>query len=121
MIRRPPRSTLFPYTTLFRSQSRADRVRFGGGERAAAFDQGLRPDRRSARQSHERTGGRHRLGRGEPAAGVGRARPSRDEPARDAGAGRPPPPTTPPPPPPPKTPRRARPPAPRRARPPPPP
>src|SRR2546429_6597462 len=24
MIRRPPRSTLFPYTTLFRSQSRAD-------------------------------------------------------------------------------------------------
>src|SRR2546427_9586448 len=25
MIRRPPRSTLFPYTTLFRSQSRAPR------------------------------------------------------------------------------------------------
>src|SRR3712207_8900750 len=24
MIRRPPRSTLFPYTTLFRSQQRAD-------------------------------------------------------------------------------------------------
>src|SRR5258706_10882921 len=24
MIRRPPRSTLFPYTTLFRSQSRAE-------------------------------------------------------------------------------------------------
>src|SRR2546422_8146733 len=24
MIRRPPRSTLFPYTTLFRSRSRAD-------------------------------------------------------------------------------------------------
>src|SRR2546430_3610229 len=24
MIRRPPRSTLFPYTTLFRSQARAD-------------------------------------------------------------------------------------------------
>src|SRR3712207_6888793 len=28
MIRRPPRSTLFPYTTLFRS----DEVRVGGGE-----------------------------------------------------------------------------------------
>src|SRR2546422_2906787 len=26
MIRRPPRSTLFPYTTLFRSQSRGRRV-----------------------------------------------------------------------------------------------
>src|SRR5256885_16889057 len=26
MIRRPPRSTLFPYTTLFRSQDLADRV-----------------------------------------------------------------------------------------------
>src|ERR1035441_7488285 len=31
MIRRPPRSTLFPYTTLFRSQMLAD----GAGERAA--------------------------------------------------------------------------------------
>src|SRR2546422_5607514 len=27
MIRRPPRSTLFPYTTLFRSQARARRAR----------------------------------------------------------------------------------------------
>src|SRR5256885_2928863 len=26
MIRRPPRSTLFPYTTLFRSQQREDRT-----------------------------------------------------------------------------------------------
>src|SRR5258707_4242257 len=43
MIRRPPRSTLFPYTTLFRSRKavdqRADRVAFGqsdicrGGDR----------------------------------------------------------------------------------------
>src|SRR5690348_17720474 len=30
MIRRPPRSTLFPYTTLFRSNRRADR---GGSSR----------------------------------------------------------------------------------------
>src|SRR2546425_9021275 len=27
MIRRPPRSTLFPYTTLFRSRAKADEVR----------------------------------------------------------------------------------------------
>src|SRR2546430_11416125 len=33
MIRRPPRSTLFPYTTLFRSQSRRDRGAPGGEQR----------------------------------------------------------------------------------------
>src|SRR3970282_2470208 len=35
MIRRPPRSTLFPYTTLFRSRflhKRADPRLFGGGQ-----------------------------------------------------------------------------------------
>src|SRR5256885_8328171 len=31
MIRRPPRSTLFPYTTLFRSICRVVRRRLGGG------------------------------------------------------------------------------------------
>src|SRR3712207_8110279 len=35
MIRRPPRSTLFPYTTLFRSNDRAAAV--GADERAAAW------------------------------------------------------------------------------------
>src|SRR2546425_7948982 len=30
MIRRPPRSTLFPYTTLFRSKSPFKRNQFGG-------------------------------------------------------------------------------------------
>src|SRR3712207_8288500 len=34
MIRRPPRSTLFPYTTLFRSRQR-DRVHAGGGVQLA--------------------------------------------------------------------------------------
>src|SRR2546430_11928875 len=29
MIRRPPRSTLFPYTTLFRSRLRATRIGYG--------------------------------------------------------------------------------------------
>src|SRR2546430_13136403 len=32
MIRRPPRSTLFPYTTLFRSSEIADGVDEAGGE-----------------------------------------------------------------------------------------
>src|SRR2546425_7052866 len=31
MIRRPPRSTLFPYTTLFRSPEDASRPALGGG------------------------------------------------------------------------------------------
>src|SRR3712207_7829413 len=34
MIRRPPRSTLFPYTTLFRSLARVQAVEHLGGERA---------------------------------------------------------------------------------------
>src|SRR4051794_41490587 len=34
MIRRPPRSTLFPYTTLFRSRGGTGRVRTGGAGRA---------------------------------------------------------------------------------------
>src|SRR3712207_8028788 len=47
MIRRPPRSTLFPYTTLFRSRAdvddglRRDRVRVLGGE--ALADDALHP------------------------------------------------------------------------------
>src|SRR2546430_6850549 len=36
MIRRPPRSTLFPYTTLFRSQHRADDLERSGLPRAEA-------------------------------------------------------------------------------------
>src|SRR2546427_12573266 len=39
MIRRPPRSTLFPYTTLFRSHRRADLVRRVGHRP----DRGVRP------------------------------------------------------------------------------
>src|SRR5260370_5205357 len=42
MIRRPPRSTLFPYTTLFRSRSAADRLllvmRLGREHERAAID-----------------------------------------------------------------------------------
>src|SRR2546427_6855845 len=55
MIRRPPRSTLFPYTTLFRSQRREHAARRGalppapaGGARAADGRQ-RRRDRKSTR------------------------------------------------------------------------
>src|SRR2546430_6202685 len=36
MIRRPPRSTLFPYTTLFRSRSHGDAERLGCNSDAAS-------------------------------------------------------------------------------------
>src|SRR5947209_19772772 len=59
MIRRPPRSTLFPYTTLFRScrARRAQRVRgfpalrrtHGGEDGALYFTQILNRDRKSTR------------------------------------------------------------------------
>src|SRR5438445_12992714 len=61
MIRRPPRSTLFPYTTLFRSGSRwsllpaaaAGRARLGhlGGQRDVAVAEGIQHslDRKSTR------------------------------------------------------------------------
>src|SRR3712207_8475484 len=38
MIRRPPRSTLFPYTTLFRSRRRARRVAMAARERRPPAD-----------------------------------------------------------------------------------
>src|SRR3712207_8665768 len=46
MIRRPPRSTLFPYTTLFRS--RAARQRGGAAPLLAAGARGLRSNHRPA-------------------------------------------------------------------------
>src|SRR6266542_4132827 len=46
MIRRPPRSTLFPYTTLFRSGTRGEPR---GRTRLAAPQRGARPDRKSTR------------------------------------------------------------------------
>src|SRR3712207_8375210 len=59
MIRRPPRSTLFPYTTLFRStRARPRRPRGRHGGRAPAR-RGGRGARRSSRQGH-RGGGRAR-------------------------------------------------------------
>src|SRR5437867_9419983 len=53
MIRRPPRSTLFPYTTLFRSLylERAERA----GEIGVASPQRLGPGARRQRRSEEHT------------------------------------------------------------------
>src|SRR3712207_8081403 len=48
MIRRPPRSTLFPYTTLFRSDARPGRQRLAQAVRAAG--RGARRARRGPRR-----------------------------------------------------------------------
>src|SRR5689334_24672634 len=66
MIRRPPRSTLFPYTTLFRSplsqpgpDRAARRGRGGAGaERAALAGGGGAGDAGRGRRSRRRRGGR---------------------------------------------------------------
>src|SRR5256885_4159830 len=50
MIRRPPRSTLFPYTTLFRSRGAG-----GTGRRRGAPAGGCRAGRRAGRRSEEHT------------------------------------------------------------------
>src|SRR5215211_9002166 len=61
MIRRPPRSTLFPYTTLFRSAAARPRRRCGpappGGSRVAriAARRVLSPARRGRCRSEEHT------------------------------------------------------------------
>src|SRR3712207_9073863 len=46
MIRRPPRSTLFPYTTLFRSHEVAEDLGARGGAHAGGAEQVLDPERR---------------------------------------------------------------------------
>src|SRR5256885_13163460 len=48
MIRRPPRSTLFPYTTLFRSLAGALRLPRGGGRAPARAALGGDPATRAA-------------------------------------------------------------------------
>src|SRR5690349_22739352 len=60
MLRRPPRSTLFPYTTLFRSERRAVEV-----ERVALDEVGRRHV--AVEQPHEPVGQRRVAGRQPPA------------------------------------------------------
>src|SRR3712207_7620590 len=67
MIRRPPRSTLFPYTTLFRSRGRRvrRRLRLAGGDGPAVPDEvpgGLR-GRLAAAADRRRRGGHPRQDR----------------------------------------------------------
>src|SRR2546429_6733976 len=54
MIRRPPRSTLFPYTTLFRSTTRSARTRGSTASRRPCCSPSCRTSRRRAR-SEEHT------------------------------------------------------------------
>src|SRR2546430_11428105 len=60
MIRRPPRSTLFPYTTLFRSGRPEDVLDWPHGKRSPVAAQVLQPSRRLTwpmdRQSHRLLG-----------------------------------------------------------------
>src|SRR3712207_7060937 len=61
MIRRPPRSTLFPYTTLFRSLRahlvrHRDRRRGGGGRRPGRAAAGARRPRPDHPAGHRRGG-----------------------------------------------------------------
>src|SRR2546427_8844698 len=57
MIRRPPRSTLFPYTTLFRSLPGAGPDRRHAGEESDAGNlRFLRPGDRSDRADRDRAG-----------------------------------------------------------------
>src|SRR2546428_6029785 len=54
MIRRPPRSTLFPYTTLFRSEPSGPFTRWSDERlRRAIPDNDLRDEPRSVRGLHE--------------------------------------------------------------------
>src|SRR3712207_9055950 len=90
MIRRPPRSTLFPYTTLFRSLAldaavealrhavRLRRVRLGGAvlraERGAGFREGAGGDARAAVGQHVgQAGGGGGRGPAPKSGGIGRA------------------------------------------------
>src|SRR2546425_6394965 len=81
MIRRPPRSTLFPYTTLFRSQVPAGVERGIGAQRrqrgAAAVHVGLGLEHADRRAGHDALGGARALGAAE----------RRQPPARDYGVG----------------------------------
>src|SRR5258705_3330664 len=63
MIRRPPRSTLFPYTTLFRSSPRGREGARGHAPagRGAGEEQGAQGRRARARPVQEQAGGSPRL------------------------------------------------------------
>src|SRR2546429_5905822 len=55
MIRRPPRSTLFPYTTLFRSRAGGGDTEWRGGRLDANHVRGVQPFVASLHRSEEHT------------------------------------------------------------------
>src|SRR5690242_21412277 len=57
MLRRPPRSTLFPYTTLFRSRARLDEERGRGQDDARPERAQRAPDERPDRDGRDEGGG----------------------------------------------------------------
>src|SRR3989454_8771425 len=59
MIRRPPRSTLFPYTTLFRSQESAVGARGGGAEAVTRVVVGEHQRRRAGDRKSTRLNSSH--------------------------------------------------------------
>src|SRR2546430_4730264 len=61
MIRRPPRSTLFPYTTLFRSRGRRRERAPAGGERRARWRPRVQPPRRGGGNRRLRAAAPHAL------------------------------------------------------------
>src|SRR3712207_8005527 len=60
MIRRPPRSTLFPYTTLFRSDDARGRLAEQRGERVQGGGEITQPQRRAGAVPQRRLGQRLR-------------------------------------------------------------
>src|SRR2546430_11682314 len=74
MIRRPPRSTLFPYTTLFRSEQAAERQRRHG---QPGFEQRA-PLHQTETHQHQPPGEGHAAGEAQDAGGVA-AWPARSE------------------------------------------
>src|SRR2546427_12392234 len=86
MIRRPPRSTLFPYTTLFRSGRPGSGGRAGGGRPRVVSGQGRGPQPSGdGRQVSEPNEADPRCGRG-PVAAAAAIRVSTDGRRRPAGA-----------------------------------
>src|SRR2546422_11611275 len=82
MIRRPPRSTLFPYTTLFRSQIAADARLRGRGEILRLDRRDLVEPARGERQVGGRGGGEPRGGFFDAGAPPLPPRPARPQPPR---------------------------------------
>src|SRR5256885_3789657 len=64
MIRRPPRSTLFPYTTLFRSPAEREAVRTGGVVHAEHAARTARRHGANRRSDSQNPGARGRVGEG---------------------------------------------------------